>query len=156
MIAITPNTRVMVAIKPQDFRKGIDGLSQICRSVLSSDPKDGAIYVFRCRNGKSIKLLAHDRQGFWLAQKRLDAGRFRYWPTSPTDTASATLFADEFLTLICAGNRKFGYANAPLWWHKVDPERPATVAMDTGREAEAPTTSTALPSSASTFSSAAL
>lgn len=150
MIAITPNTRVMVAIKPCDFRKGIDGLAQICRSVLSSDPKDGAIYVFRCRNGKSIKLLAHDRQGFWLAQKRLDFGRFRHWPTSPADTASATLFADEFLTLIWAGNRKLAYASAPLLWERVEAAR-----TEAGNEADGSTSMTRL-SNASTLASASL
>ena len=38
MIQITPQMRVLVAIEPVDFRRGIDGLSQVCRAVLSADP----------------------------------------------------------------------------------------------------------------------
>jgi transposase len=124
MIEITPDIRVLVAIKPVDFRRGIDGLSQTCRSVLSKDPMDGTIFVFRCRSGKSIKLLTHDRQGFWLAQKRLSQGQFRYWPSSSGDTATAALLAHEFLTLLWAGNRKLAYAKAPLLWQRVDFEPP--------------------------------
>lgn len=120
MIAVTPNMRVVAAIKPVDFRKGIDGLSQLCRSLLAKDPRDGTIFVFRCRSAKSIKLLMYDGQGFWLAQKRLSFGRFHHWPTSVNDTASATLLAEEFMTLLCAGNRKLAYARAPLLWNKVE------------------------------------
>jgi transposase len=143
MLEITANTRVLVAIKPVDFRRGIDGLSQICRSVLASDPKDGTIFVFRCRNGKSIKLLAHDTQGFWLCQKRLSSGRFRHWPASTADTATAALLADEFLMLIWAGNRPLAYARAPALWQRV--ELPAAGAA-----------ASAASSRASTFASASV
>jgi transposase len=30
--------RVLVATEPVDFRRGIDGLAAICRSVLFADP----------------------------------------------------------------------------------------------------------------------
>lgn len=125
MIAVTATMRVLVAIKPVDFRRGIDGLSQICRSVLATDAREnaGTIFVFRCRNRKSIKLLMHDTQGFWLCQKRLGSGRFQYWPTSASDTATAQLLADEFLTLLWAGNRKLAYASAPLLWQRVESDR---------------------------------
>jgi len=33
MIQITPQMRIVVAIEPADFRKGIDGLAQICKDV---------------------------------------------------------------------------------------------------------------------------
>jgi hypothetical protein len=38
MIQITPQMRVMVAIEPADFRKGIDGLARLCKDVLRHDP----------------------------------------------------------------------------------------------------------------------
>ena len=37
MIQITPQMRLLVAIEPVDFRRGIDGLAQVCRAVLSAD-----------------------------------------------------------------------------------------------------------------------
>ncbi len=78
VIQITPHMRVLVAVAPVDFRCGIDGLAQLCRSVLKEDPMTGTVIVFRNRQRKAIKLLVYDGQGFWLAQKRLSQGRFRY------------------------------------------------------------------------------
>jgi hypothetical protein len=34
MIQITPHMRIMVAVEPADFRKGIDGLARACKEVL--------------------------------------------------------------------------------------------------------------------------
>ena len=38
MIQITPHMRVLVAVEPADFRKGIDGIARLCRERLSEDP----------------------------------------------------------------------------------------------------------------------
>jgi transposase len=113
MIQITPQMRLLVAIEPVDFRRGIDGLAQLCRSILASDPMDGTLFVFRSRAAKAIKLLVYDGQGFWLCQKRLSQGKFRYWPTSG-DTAASSLLAHEFQTLIWGGNPSLAQA-APMW-----------------------------------------
>lgn len=34
MIQITPQVRILAAVEPVDFRKGIDGLCGLCRSGL--------------------------------------------------------------------------------------------------------------------------
>jgi len=72
--------RILVAVEPCDFRKGIDGLGGICRNVLKQDPLSGCVFVFRNRRGTAIKILIYDGQGFWLCQKRLSKGKFRWWP----------------------------------------------------------------------------
>ena len=113
MIQITPQMRVLVALDPVDFRRGIDGLSQVCRAVLSEDPMTGTMFVFRSRAAKSIKLLVYDGQGFWLATKRLSQGKFRYRPASREGTTAA-LLAHEFQTLIWGGDPSLAQA-APLW-----------------------------------------
>lgn len=59
MIQITPQMRILVAVEPADFRKGIDGLARLCRQALQSDPFSGAQFVFRNRRGKAIKILAY-------------------------------------------------------------------------------------------------
>ena len=41
MIQATPQMRILLAVEPVDFRKGIDGLAQICRQVLKKDPFSG-------------------------------------------------------------------------------------------------------------------
>jgi transposase len=52
--------RILVAIEPVDFRRGIDGLAQVCRETLAADPFSGTVFVFRGRGGTSIKLLTFD------------------------------------------------------------------------------------------------
>jgi transposase len=80
MLQITPQMRVLVATKPVDFRRGIDGLAQLCRKSLKTDPFSGAMLVFRNRRKTGVKVLVYDGQGFWLCYKRLSAGKFKYWP----------------------------------------------------------------------------
>src|SRR5271166_1643652 len=81
LIQITPQLRILVAIESIDARKGIDSLAQLCREKLDADPFSGCLFIFRSRSGKSIRILAYDSQGFWLATKRLSKGRFKWWPT---------------------------------------------------------------------------
>jgi len=103
MIQITPQMRVLVAVEPADFRKGIDGLAQLCRARLSEDPFTGTVFVFSNRRRKSLKLLTYDGQGFWLCQKRLSTGKFRFWP-STADTAATVFRAPELQVLLSGGN----------------------------------------------------
>lgn len=77
--------RILIAVEPADFRKGIDGLAQLCRKHLKSDPFSGAMFVFRNKRATALKILVYDGQGFWLCQKRLSKGRFTWWPNSEED-----------------------------------------------------------------------
>jgi transposase len=113
MIQITPQMRVLVAVEPVDFRRGIDGLAQLCRSVLGEEPMSGAVFVFRNRQRTALKLLVYDGQGFWLCNKRLSKGHFRWWPTS-TEAASTPLRAHELHVLLCGGDPT-GTQAAPEW-----------------------------------------
>jgi transposase len=113
MIQITPQMRVLVAVAPADFRRGIDGLAQHCRAVLTADPFSGALFVFRNRRGTAVKVLAYDGQGFWLCQKRLSRGRFRFWPTHAAATTTV-LLAHELQVLLCGGDPRATRA-VPLW-----------------------------------------
>ncbi len=112
MIQITPQMRVLVAVEAADFRRGIDGLAQLCRVVLQADPFAGAVFVFHNRRRTAIKLLVYDGQGFWLCHKRLSKGTFRWWPSSPECTVA--LQAHELQVLICAGDPSRTQA-VPVW-----------------------------------------
>lgn len=103
MIQITPQMRILVAVEPVDFRKGIDGLARICRDVMGSDPFSGYMFVFRNRRKTAIKVLMYDGQGFWLCQKRLSQGRFHWWPGEGRDRLTL-LAVHELQLLIWAGN----------------------------------------------------
>jgi len=116
MLQITPHMRIVLAVEPVDFRKGIDGLAGICRRVLQADPFAGTLFVFRNRTGTSLKLLGYDGQGFWLCQKRLSQGRFRWWPDKG-DLQAQRLAALELQLLLWNGNP----ADAPVdaMWKKI-------------------------------------
>jgi transposase len=66
MIQITPQMRILLAVQPVDFRKGIDGLASVCRSVIGAAPLSGYLFVFRNRRKTAIKALTYDGQGYWL------------------------------------------------------------------------------------------
>lgn len=113
MLQVTPQMRVLVAIEAADFRRGIDGLAQLCRASLKADPFGGTVFVFCNRRRTAIKLLVYDSQGFWLCQKRLSKGRFHWWPTE-TEGGAAALKAHELQVLMCAGDPSATRA-APEW-----------------------------------------
>lgn len=114
MIQITPHMRVLVAVAAADFRRGIDGLAQLCRTALGTDPFTGTVFVFRNRRGTALKLLVYDGQGFWLCHKRLSKGRFRWWPTGGP---ACGLQAHELQVLLCAGDPSA--TQAPPAWRRV-------------------------------------
>ena len=102
MIQITPQMRILLAVDPVDFRKGIDGLAATCRQVLQADPFAGQVFVFRNRKATAIKVLMYDGQGFWMCQKRLSRGRFTWWPD--TGTKLHAVAVHELQLLIWNGN----------------------------------------------------
>ncbi|MBK7674381.1 MAG: IS66 family insertion sequence element accessory protein TnpB [Candidatus Accumulibacter sp.] len=80
MLALNARLRVWVAAEPADFRCGIDGLARRVRQKLAQDPFSGGVFVFCNRRRTAVKLLVYDGQGFWLCQKRLSQGHYRFWP----------------------------------------------------------------------------
>lgn len=114
MIQVTPQMRVLVALEAADFRKGIDGLAQVCREVLQEEPMSGVVFAFRNRAATAIKLLVYDGQGFWLAQKRLSSGKFRWWPRSDSGGRSQGLESHE-LSVLLAGGDPSRARGVPTW-----------------------------------------
>lgn len=113
MIQTSAAMRILVAVQPVDFRKGIDGLAAVCRQELAQDPMSGWAFVFRNRRATAVKILLYDGQGFCLCQKRLSQGRFGWWPAGK-DVTSKTLAAHQLQVLLAAGNPEAVQA-APAW-----------------------------------------
>jgi transposase len=111
VLQITPQRRILVALEAVDGRKGIDSLVQLCREKLAADPFSGCLFIFRSRRATSLRVLAYDGQGFWLAQKRLSRGRFVHWPSG--SGVARPLEAYQAQLLLAAGNPDI--AAAPLW-----------------------------------------
>lgn len=119
MLQLVPHMRILVAREPLDFRRGIDGTAEACRSALREDPHDGTVFVFRGRSGTMVRILVYDGQGFWLMTKRLSQGRFRFWCSQGAE-AAMTLEAAELVTLLAGGDWTLVHT-APAW-------RPVTTA----------------------------
>lgn len=103
MLQLTPQMKILVAVEPVDFRRGIDGLVRLCHDILQQDPLTGTVFVFRNRRGTALKVLMYDGQGFWLCHKRLSQGRFPWWPASPAGSAQR-LAAHQLVVLLSAGH----------------------------------------------------
>jgi len=115
MMQLTPQMRIMVAVEPVDFRQGIDGLARLCRTALCSDPFSGGAFVFRNRRGTSVKILVYDGQGFWLLQKRLSEGRFRYWPKAKAESKGKRALLPHELHVVLSGGNPEATRCAPQW-----------------------------------------
>jgi transposase len=106
----------MVAPKPVDFRKGMDGLAALVTQVLAADPFAGDIFIFRAKRADRIKLILWDGSGLCLVTKRLEAGGFT-WP--PVQDGAVTLSTAQ-LRLLFSG----------MDWMQI-PTRSATPVMST-------------------------
>jgi len=76
MLIFSPSIRVFVARSAVDFRRGIDGLCGIVRDTFGEDPLSGHWFVFTNKRANRLRILVWDRNGFWLATKRLEQGTF--------------------------------------------------------------------------------
>lgn len=79
MIVPPTTVKVLIATKPVDFRKGMDGLAALITAEFKLEPYSGVIYVFRAKRADRVKLLFWDGTGVCLLTKRLEGGKFR-WP----------------------------------------------------------------------------
>lgn len=76
MLSLSPRVRIFAACEAVDFRKGFDGLVQLVRDGFRDDPFTGDLFCFFNRRRDRVKILAWDRNGFWLCCKRLERGTF--------------------------------------------------------------------------------
>ena len=112
MIQTGSSLRVLVAVEPVDFRKGIDTLAAVCRQRLQQDPMNGWAFVFRNRTATALKILLYDGQGFWLCHKRFSNSRFAFWPSKPE------MEAHELAVVLRGGDPRG--ARAVEVWRRVD------------------------------------
>lgn len=142
MLQITPQQTIFVAIKPVDFRKGIDGLAALCRSQLNHDPFSGALFVFTNRQRTAVKIIVYDGQGYWLCMKRFSQGKLAWWPPSSNSSnnisglqsqeSSQVLLASQLQILLYQGCPQD--AKIPEDWRKI--KRPETKALEYSQEDE--------------------
>jgi transposase len=96
MISIPAGVRVLLAMRPVDFRKGAHSLAALAAEVLGEDAFAGVAIVFRARRADRIKVLLWDGSGLVLVWKQLQQNGFR-WP--PVTDGVVKLSAVEFAAL---------------------------------------------------------
>ena len=96
MIAVPPGVRILLAVRPVDFRKGMDGLAALVQQALRADPFAGEVFIFRAKRADRVKILVWDGSGLVLIWKQLEANAFR-WP--PVVNGVLRLTAVEFAAL---------------------------------------------------------
>jgi transposase len=82
LVALTPATRIFVAVAPVDLRRSFDGLSAHVQEVLCQSVIEGGLFVFTNRRRNRVRLLWWDGSGLWVATKRLEGGTLS-WPGGP-------------------------------------------------------------------------
>lgn len=97
MIMSGVEVRVLVATKPVDFRKQMDGLAALVQEALGESPFSGTIFVFRPKRTNRIKLLWWDGTGICLMTKRLESSQF-CWPK--IDDGIISLTSTQLTTLL--------------------------------------------------------
>jgi transposase len=115
MLQITPQHKLLIAVQPIDFRKGIDGLKALCQQQWQDDPFSGHLFIFRNRSSTAIKLLVYDGNGFWLCYKRFSSGKMRWWPSTQQD--ADTIRAVELVIMLQQGNPV--EAHVPADWRRL-------------------------------------
>ncbi|MHC2368148.1 transposase [Bradyrhizobium diazoefficiens] len=77
MIIPAQGLRIVLAVRPVDFRCGHDALAGLVQNTLGLDPHSGLIVVFRSKRADRLKILLWDGTGLVLVYKRLGRdGRF--------------------------------------------------------------------------------
>ncbi len=91
MIQITPQMKILLAVEPVDFRKGIDGLAHICKTVIKSDPFSGYLFVFLNRGRTSMKIISYDPKSRNEPVKQLDVHELQLliWNGNPMQSTVA-------------------------------------------------------------------
>jgi transposase len=115
MLQLTAGQRILLALEPTDFRKGIDSLAGLCKSRLDEDPYVGTVFAFINRRKTALKVLVFDGNGFWLIMKRFSKGKLHWWPSDKGDTLEVR--AEALQILLIQGNPSF--INAPTPWRNV-------------------------------------
>ena len=70
------NCQIYVHVKPVDFRKQVNGLSNLVQCVLNHNPMSGDLFVFFNRALDKVRILFWERTGFVLYSKYLEEDRF--------------------------------------------------------------------------------
>ena len=112
MLQLTLHHRLLLAVNPVDFRRGIDGLAAACHLVLNEQPLSGTVCVFANRSRTVVKILVYGGHGYWLCHRRFSKGKLKWWPSSVKKTAP--IHAADLQVLLYQGMPHISQMSAPF------------------------------------------
>lgn len=101
MRAISTFPQIYFCRRFVDFRKSINGLSEIVEQELKLSPFSGALFIFISKQRDKIKILYWDKTGFSIWYKRLEEAKFA-WPKNIAgeDTTSISITQEQLEWLL--------------------------------------------------------
>jgi len=112
MLGLSSKSKILLAVDPIDFRKGVDSIVRLCQHQLELSPFDEQFFIFRNKRKTDIKVLYYDGQGFCLFHKRLSVGRFLHWPTVKTNLIH---LSETQLRVLIANGNPLAIQEQPNW-----------------------------------------
>jgi len=110
----TSKARIFIRPGYTDLRKAVNGLSVMIEQEMAGEPFSGNVYLFCNRGRRLLKAVWWDKNGFWLAGKRLEKDRFP-WPETEEEAREISW---EELSMLLSGI-DFFKAHKPLYYKKV-------------------------------------
>jgi transposase len=111
MLSLSPATRVFLALRPIDGRKGFNGLYSLVKETLQQEPTSGYLFAFLNKRRNRLKILTYDGSGLWVLTKRLDRGTYAV----PAGDGQSVNLRPEDLTLLIHGIEH----TSRRAWHRV-------------------------------------
>jgi transposase len=116
VFGVGPATRIYLAARATDMRKGFEGLYGLVRDQLQLEPLSGHIFIFSNAQRNRLKLVFWDGSGLWVCAKRLERGRFR-WPQAEAEQSKVMLSQEELALLL--GGIDLAGSKRRAWFRKV-------------------------------------
>ncbi len=99
MLSLPLPVRILLCTQHADMRRSFDGLAQMVREFLGTDPLSGHLFVFSSKRGDRVKLLYWDSDGLAIWYKRLEKGTFRF-PAATADSHGVEIRAADLAMLL--------------------------------------------------------
>ena len=99
MLSLPPSVRIWLCSEPADMRRSFDGLANMVREHMGSDPLCGHLFVFRNRRRDRVKILYWDRDGLAIWYKRLEEGTLQF-PVPASDAQRVEVTPTELGMLL--------------------------------------------------------
>ena len=91
------NARIFLRPGTTDMRTSKVELLHVINDLMKQDPFSGAVFMFCNSQRKLLKMIWWETNGFWIAQKTLEKGRW-FWPDTVEQAKEIKL--DEVIMLL--------------------------------------------------------